>query len=107
MLQAQAEVGREGGALSPALSGRIQARRGGGQPLEGDAVLFYGGGVGHVALVKGVDPARGQLTVVEENWSPTGEATLPLYGGSTVGIRDSAYGSYVVASWLHSPRNAA
>jgi len=34
MLQAQAEVGREGGALSPALSGRIQAKRGGGQPLE-------------------------------------------------------------------------
>lgn len=76
-------------------------------PREGDAVLFYGGGVGHVALVKGVDPARGQLTLVEENWSPTGEATLPLYGGSTVGIRDSAYGSYVVAGWLHSPRNAA
>jgi len=34
VLQAQAEVGREGGALSPALSGRIGARRGGGQPLE-------------------------------------------------------------------------
>ena len=34
VLQARAEVGREGGALSPALSGRIQARRGGGQPLE-------------------------------------------------------------------------
>ncbi len=34
VLQAQAEVGREGGALSPALSGRIQAKRGGGQPLE-------------------------------------------------------------------------
>jgi len=34
MVQARAEVGREGGALSPALSGRIQARRGGGQPLE-------------------------------------------------------------------------
>jgi len=34
VVQAQAEVGREGGALSPALSGRIQARRGGGQPLD-------------------------------------------------------------------------
>ncbi len=34
VLQAQAEVGREGGALSPALSGRIGAKRGGGQPLE-------------------------------------------------------------------------
>jgi len=34
MVQAQAEVGREGGALSPALSGRIGAKRGGGQPLE-------------------------------------------------------------------------
>jgi len=34
MVQAQAEVGREGGALSPALSGRIGAKRGGGQPLD-------------------------------------------------------------------------
>ncbi len=34
MVQAQAEVGREGGALSPELSGRIGAKRGGGQPLE-------------------------------------------------------------------------
>jgi len=34
MVQAQAEVGREGGALSPDLSGRIGAKRGGGQPLE-------------------------------------------------------------------------
>jgi len=34
VVQAQAEVGREGGALSPALSGRIQAKRGGGQPLD-------------------------------------------------------------------------
>jgi len=34
VLQAQAEVGREGGALSPALSGRIGAKRGGGQPLD-------------------------------------------------------------------------
>ncbi len=74
-------------------------------PREGDALVFYGGGVGHVALVKTVDPAAGQLTVVEENWSPTGEATLPLYGETTVGIRDSAYGSYTVAGWLHSPRN--
>jgi len=34
VVQAQAEVGREGGALSPDLSGRIGAKRGGGQPLE-------------------------------------------------------------------------
>ncbi len=34
VLRPRAEVGREGGALSPALSGRIQAKRGGGQPLE-------------------------------------------------------------------------
>ncbi len=34
VVQAQAEVGREGGALSRELSGRIQSKRGGGQPLE-------------------------------------------------------------------------
>jgi surface antigen len=76
-------------------------------PREGDALLFYGGGVGHVALVSRVDQAGGQITVVEENWSPTGEAILPLYGDNVIGIRDSAYGSYTVAGWLHSPRNGA
>jgi hypothetical protein len=44
---------------------------------------------------------------VEENWSPTGMATLPLYGDNVIGIRDSAYGSYTVAGWLHSSRNVS
>ena len=43
-----------------------------------DAPLFYGGGVGHVALMRRVDTSSGQLTMVEENWSATGEATLLL-----------------------------
>lgn len=76
-------------------------------PREGDALLFYGGVFGHVALVQSVDRRQGRLTVVEENWSPTGQADLSLYGDGTVGIRDSAYGSYTVAGWLHSPRNTA
>lgn len=74
-------------------------------PQEGDALLFYGGSYGHVAIVKSVDRQDGQLTVAEENWSPTGEATLSLYGDNTIGIRDSAYGSYTIAGWLHSSRN--
>lgn len=81
-------------------------------PREGDALLFYGGDVGHVALVQRVDRVRGQISVVEENWSTSGRATLPLYGDAratttTIGVRNSAYGSYTVAGWLHSPKNVS
>ena len=76
-------------------------------PREGDALLFYGGGFGHVAMVQSVDRHTGRITVVEENWSLTGEARLPIYADNTIAIRDSAYGSYTVAGWLHSPKNTA
>jgi hypothetical protein len=74
-------------------------------PREGDALIFFGGGFGHVAVVSGVDRRTGQITLVEENWSPTGAAALPIYADNTIGIRDSAYGSYTVAGWLHTPKN--
>jgi len=74
-------------------------------PREGDALIFYGGGFGHLALVSGVDRRSGQIALVEENWSPTGQAILPIYADNTIAIRDSAYGSYTVAGWLHSPKN--
>jgi hypothetical protein len=76
-------------------------------PLEGDALLFYGGAFGHVALVRRVDRQMGEIDVVEENWSATGEASLPIYADNTIAIRDSTYGSYTVAGWLHSTRNVA
>jgi hypothetical protein len=76
-------------------------------PREGDAVLFYGGSFGHVALVQSVDRHTGRITMVEENWSSTGEARLAIYADNTIAIRDSAYGSYTVAGWLHSPHNTA
>ncbi len=54
VLQAQAEVGREGGALSPVLSGRIGAKRGGGQPLEATVRQgmegVFGVSFGHVRI---------------------------------------------------------
>jgi len=74
-------------------------------PREGDALVFYGGGFGHVAVVKAVDRYTGRIDIVEENWSPTGEASLSIYADNTVGIRNSVYGSYTVAGWLHSPKN--
>jgi len=74
-------------------------------PQEGDALVFYGGGFGHVAVVKAVDSYNGRIDIVEENWSPTGEAALSLYADNTIGIRNSVYGSYTVAGWLHSPKN--
>lgn len=74
-------------------------------PREGDAVLFYGGTFGHVAVVRKVDRRKGFLDIVEENWSPTGEARLEIFADNTIAIRDSAFGSYTVAGWLHSPLN--
>jgi hypothetical protein len=74
-------------------------------PRKGDALLFYGGVFGHVALVQRVDRRTGQIDVVEENWSPTGTASLAIFADNTIGIRNSAYGSYTVAGWLHSAKN--
>ncbi len=76
-------------------------------PRRGDSVLFYGGGFGHVALVSAVDRKAGIVRLVEENWSPTGTASLTVYPDGTAGIRDSAFGSYIVAGWLHSVKNRA
>jgi hypothetical protein len=74
-------------------------------PREGDAVVFYGGYFGHVALVRRVDRRGGVVDVVEENWSPSGTARLTIYADNTIAVRDSAYGSYAVAGWLHSSLN--
>jgi hypothetical protein len=76
-------------------------------PREGDALLFYGGAFGHVAVVSGVDRLNGRIDIVEENWSPTGTSSLPIYADNTIGIRDGAYGSYSVAGWLHSSKNTS
>jgi len=74
-------------------------------PREGDAVVFYGGYFGHVALVRHIDRNKSTIDIVEENWSPTGEARLTIYADNTIAIRDSAYGTYTVAGWLHSTLN--
>ncbi|HVC80515.1 MAG TPA: CHAP domain-containing protein [Chloroflexota bacterium] len=74
-------------------------------PREGDAVVFYGGYFGHVALVRHIDRSKGIIDLVEENWSPTGTASLTIFPDNTIAIRDSAYGSYTVAGWLHSTLN--
>jgi hypothetical protein len=74
-------------------------------PRKGDAVLFYGGAFGHVALVSKADRRAGRIGIVEENWSSTGTATLTMFGDGSIGIRNSTLGSYVVAGWLHSTQN--
>jgi len=85
VVQAQAEVGREGGALSPALSGRIQAKRGGGQPL--DATVRRGmEGVfqvsfGHVRIH--ADPEADALN--------RGVAAIAFTVGSDIFVRAGAY----------------
>ncbi len=74
-------------------------------PQKGDALVFNGGTFGHVALVSGVDRAHDRIEVVEQNWSPAGEATLPLYPDNSIGLRNNLPTSYAVAGWLHSPQN--
>ena len=88
--------------------GDIQFVPNGGSPAprEGDAMVFYGGSFGHVAIVSNVDRRSGEIDFVEENWSPTGASSLPMYSDNSVGVRNSAYGSYIIAGWLHSPKNA-
>ncbi len=81
----QAEVGREGSALSPALSGRIQARRGGGQPLEATVrrgmVGVFGVSFGHVRIH--ADPEADLLN--------RGAAAIAFTVGSDIFFRAGAY----------------
>jgi hypothetical protein len=77
------------------------------EPQEGDALLLYGGAFGHVALVRQVDRRGGAVEIVEENWSSTGKARLTMFPENTLAIRESGFGSYTVAGWLHSQRQVS
>ncbi len=83
--QAQAEVGREGGALSPELSGCIGAKRGGGQPL--DATVrrglegVFGVSFGHVRIH--ADPEADALN--------RGVAAIVFTVGADIFFRAGAY----------------
>ncbi len=85
VLQAQAEVGREGGALSPELSGRIGAKRGGGQPLEATVRQGMEGvfqvSFGHVRIH--ADPEADALN--------RGVAAIAFTVGSDIFFRAGAY----------------
>ena len=85
MVQAQAEVGREGGALSPALSGRIGAKRGGGQPLEATVRRgmegVFGVSFGHVRI-----HADAEADALNQ-----GVAAIAFTVGSDVFFRAGAY----------------
>jgi hypothetical protein len=89
--------------------GDIQFIPNGGSPgpREGDALLFYGGAFGHIAIIQRVDRHAGQIDIAEENWSPSGQASLSIYPDNSISIRDSNAGSYTIAGWLHSPLNQA
>jgi len=85
VVQAQAEVGREGGALSPALSGRIGAKRGGGQPLEATVRRgmegVFGVSFGHVRI-----HADAEADALNQ-----GVAAIAFTVGSDVFFRAGAY----------------
>jgi len=91
VLQAQAEVGREGGALSPDLSGRIQAKRGGGQPLEATVRRgmegVFGVSFGHVRVH--ADPEADALN--------QGVAAIAFTVGADIFFRAGAYQPHSVA----------
>jgi CHAP domain len=69
-------------------------------PVPGDAVIFGGGTYGHVAIVNSV--GSGSVGIVEENASPSGQATLSL-SGSTLG---GEYGLHVIGV-LHAKANSS
>ena len=85
MVQAPAEGGRAGGALSPELSGCIGAKRGGGQPL--DATVrrgmegVFGVSFGHVRIH--ADPEADALN--------RGVAAIAFTVGADIFFRQGAY----------------
>ncbi len=91
MVQAQAEVGREGGALSPDLSGRIHAKRGGGQPLEATVRRGMEGvfqvSFGHVRI-----HADGEADMLNR-----GVAAIAFTVGADIFFRAGAYQPHSVA----------
>jgi hypothetical protein len=68
-------------------------------PVPGDAVIFAGG-FGHVAIVEQVN--NGQITVVEQNASPTGRTVLTMNGSTINGV----YGHPVIGV-LHAKANTS
>jgi hypothetical protein len=71
-------------------------------PATNDILVFDGDTYGHVAIVTAVTTT--QMTIIEQNWSRTGIATLPIQyvnGGYQVGPRPNSH--YVVLGWLRLP----
>ena len=69
-------------------------------PIPDDLLVFGGGSYGHVAIITNVTET--QVTIIEQNWSPTGTATLPIQfvnAGYQVGPRPHA-AHYFVKGWL-------
>jgi len=83
---------------SAAAKGLLAFSNGGHIPPEpSDILVFQGGHYGHVAIVETV--SESQVTIIEQNWSPTGTTTLPVVvasGTYTLGPR----GNYAVVGWL-------
>jgi hypothetical protein len=67
---------------------------GGGQPQFGD-LLIFAGNPGHVAIVK--DVQNGYVDILEQNWSSTGQASLPIING-TISPRNGMS----IIGWLRS-----
>jgi len=77
-------------------------------PAPDDIMVFSGGTFGHVAIVTGV--STNSVNIVEQNWSRSGVAILPLvsYGGIfTVGARNGGPTLYNVLGWVRAASNSA
>jgi YVTN family beta-propeller protein len=69
-------------------------------PAPDDIVVFSGGTYGHVAIITSV--TQHEVTIIEQNFSPTGRATLQLTntnGNYSIAPR----GHYRVLGWLRRP----
>lgn len=71
------------------------------RPYPDDILVFSGNNFGHVAVI--IDVSANSVDLIEENWSPTGRATVPLTsGGSSYSL--ASRGSYQVIGWLRRPQ---
>jgi surface antigen len=73
------------------------------RPQPNDIVVFQGGKYGHVAIVTAI--YADHVSIIEQNWSPTGTADLPRDPSVSPGYSLLPRGSkhpYVVLGWLRS-----
>lgn len=74
-------------------------------PQPDDIIVFYGGSFGHIAIVTQVDPALGEVRIIQQNTGGVAEMTLKYTltaGRVKFGALPSPLGNYSVHAWLRN-----